>query len=143
MADSESWVTTISWSPDGDLLATGSTEGAARIFSTGSGEVVHGLQLDGPVCALAWSPDGSLLAVACTNGDTSIIDAGSGEVRHRLQARRTAADETRAGIRHGEAELQDLQTNIERVRTQTGQEREDRDEHQTPDEGESSAAAPG
>ena len=141
---SGSWVTSLAWTPDGTLLATGSTDGDARIIDTDSGVVRQRLQLDGPVCALAWSPDGTLLAVACTDGDARIIDAGSGEVRHQLQRGRTAGDEApRSGLEHGDAQLKDLQDNIDKVRSQTGQEGEKQEERQIADEGESEVAPPG
>jgi WD40 repeat protein len=120
----EGWVTVLAWSPDGTLLASGGSDGSARIVDVGSGEDRHSLHYDGPVSALGWSPDGTLLAIACQDGSARILDVVSGEVRHRLQLTGGADDAgLRSGMEHGEDQLQDLQDNIDRARTQTGEPR--------------------
>ena len=133
----------LAWSPDGTLLALGGSDGA-RIVEVGSGDERLHLEHGCAVSALAWSPDSTLLAIACADGGASIVEVGSGDVRHRLNFAAEARDsEPRTGLEHGEAELEDLQQKIDRVRTQTGEERgddqqkdEDRDddEHHTDDQ---------
>ncbi|MDQ6613749.1 MAG: hypothetical protein M3083_03080 [Actinomycetota bacterium] len=120
----EGWVEVLAWSPEGTLLAAGGSDGTARIVDVGSGEDRHRFPHDGPVSAMAWSPDGTLLAIACKDGITSIVDVRSGEVSHRLQFTGGADDAgPRTGIEPGEAQLQDLQDDIDRARAQTGEPR--------------------
>ncbi len=53
----------ISFSPDGELLASASRDQTLRIWSLAAGESLHALQgHSGSVEAVAFSPDGSLLA---------------------------------------------------------------------------------
>jgi len=70
----------VAWSPDGQRLATVSSDRTARIWDAASGEErlvlsscherVHGV---------AWSPDGQRLATASDDGTARIWDAASGE----------------------------------------------------------------
>lgn len=148
----EGSVTVLAWSPDGTLLAAGSNDGSARIVDVGSGEDRHSLQHDAPVSALAWSPDGTLLAVACEDGSAGIVDVRTGAVGHGLQLPGGADNAgPRPVIAHGEVQLQDLQDNIDRARTQTGESRKVEEDSEAgevnePEAGETSdsdAPAPG
>ncbi|MCA8900106.1 MAG: TIR domain-containing protein [Hyphomonas sp.] len=74
------------FSPKGDLIATGSSDGAVRIWSAVTGELVRSWPAhERPIIRLAFSPDGSRLATA--SGDQTVriwgID-GSGPL-HTLE----------------------------------------------------------
>lgn len=77
-------VTSVAWSPDGKMLATGDKEGNIIIWDAASGEKLS--LLDTPdfwVESLAWSPDGKRLALA---SDYAILlwDISSGEKTQTL-----------------------------------------------------------
>ena len=57
-------VTALEWSPDGSLLATGSYDGAARVWSR-SGDLLHRMTgHKGPIFSLKWNPNGRLLVTS-------------------------------------------------------------------------------
>jgi WD40 repeat protein len=55
-------VRAVAFSPDGQFLATGSTDSTARIWDVGAGGQLVTMQHEGPVRAVAFSPDGQFLA---------------------------------------------------------------------------------
>jgi len=56
----KSWVNSVAYGRDGALLATGSWDGAARIWRAEDGYLIHTLQADlGEVNSVSFSPDGS------------------------------------------------------------------------------------
>jgi RNA polymerase sigma factor (sigma-70 family) len=58
-------VTSVAWSPDGKLLATGSWDNYARLWDPATGKLVRDIQpQQGWVWGVAFSPDGKLLATA-------------------------------------------------------------------------------
>lgn len=68
------WVDSVGWSPDGKLIATGASDGTARIWDAQSGSTVATLTFPGvfEVSSLAWSPDGKYLATLTGGGSDSI-----------------------------------------------------------------------
>jgi CHAT domain-containing protein/WD40 domain-containing protein len=71
----------LSFSPDGQLLATGSADKTARIWDAATGERLAELPHPGSVLAVAFSPDGRLLATACGAGSAWLwTTAGGGQV---------------------------------------------------------------
>ncbi|XP_073971536.1 transducin beta like ebi isoform X1 [Rhodnius prolixus] len=72
-------VTSLDWNCDGTLLATGSYDGYARIWTT-SGLLDRTLgQHKGPIFALKWNKRGNYILSAGVDKTTIIWDAGSGQ----------------------------------------------------------------
>jgi WD40 repeat protein len=71
------------WSPDGTLLAAGSSGGDVVIVDAKTGEVITGLT-DHPlgVLSIGWSPDGTRLAVGGQDDRLSIFERSSGKETH-------------------------------------------------------------
>jgi WD40 repeat protein len=69
-------VRTVTWAPDGSMLASGGDDGIAFLWSV-DGTVLHRLQFHAPVRALAWSPDGVQLVAGVAN-TVSFFDAHTG-----------------------------------------------------------------
>ena len=53
-------VIALAFSPDGQMLATASSDSSARLWDVGTGKQLQRLEHDGPVSAVAFSPDGQL-----------------------------------------------------------------------------------
>ena len=69
---------------DGSLLATGSYDGYARIWST-EGRLVSTLgQHKGPIFALKWNKDGNFILSAGVDKTTIIWDAQTGECKQQF-----------------------------------------------------------
>ena len=69
---------------DGSLLATGSYDGYARIWST-EGRLVSTLgQHKGPIFALKWNKKGNYILSAGVDKTTIIWDAQSGECKQQF-----------------------------------------------------------
>lgn len=72
-------VTSLDWNCDGSLLATGSYDGFARIWTT-EGRLASTLgQHKGPIFALKWNKRGNYILSAGVDKTTIIWDAASGE----------------------------------------------------------------
>ena len=74
------WVRGVTFSPDGALLATASTDKTARLWDPATGECVR--TLTGHAAGLrgvAFSPDGRLLATASTGRTARLWDPATGE----------------------------------------------------------------
>ena len=83
IADSE--VTSVTFSPDGSTLATGSMDKTAKLWG------VHSLELKRTfeghtdcVYTVAFSPDGNLLATGSGDGTAKLWDVNSGELKRTL-----------------------------------------------------------
>ena len=73
------WVTSVAFSPDGQLLASGGADGTTKLWAVQSREVLR--TLSGPTAegiAVAFSPDGKLLASACADGTVNMWTIQSG-----------------------------------------------------------------
>ena len=79
----------VSYSRDGTRLATGSNDGAARIWDATTGSEQLRVTHHGEVYAVAFSPDGTLLATGSTDGTARIWDATTGSERLRVTHDRT------------------------------------------------------
>jgi len=71
-------VTTLEWSSDGKLLATGSYDGVARVWSL-TGSLVHTLRgHKGPIFSLKWNKTGTYLLSGSYDKTTIVWDVSSG-----------------------------------------------------------------
>lgn len=70
-------VTTLEWSPDGTLLATGSYDGVARVWAR-SGALIHTLRgHNGPIFSLKWNKRGNYLLSGSYDKTTIVWDVSS------------------------------------------------------------------
>ncbi|CAG2214696.1 F-box-like/WD repeat-containing protein TBL1XR1 isoform X2 [Mytilus galloprovincialis] len=77
-------VTSLDWNCEGTLLATGSYDGYARIWST-DGRLVNTLgQHKGPIFALKWNKRGNYILSAGVDKTTIIWDASSGNATQQF-----------------------------------------------------------
>ncbi|ESP00289.1 hypothetical protein LOTGIDRAFT_225956 [Lottia gigantea] len=77
-------VTSLDWNCDGTLLATGSYDGYARMWST-DGRLVNTLgQHKGPIFALKWNKRGNCILSAGVDKTTIIWDASSGSCQQQF-----------------------------------------------------------
>ena len=65
-----SGVFSVAFSPDGELLATGSSDKNSRIINTTTGAVLHNIEHDSVVFSVAFSPDNEWLATG--SEDTNV-----------------------------------------------------------------------
>lgn len=77
-------VVSITFSPDGNKIATASLDGTARLWNTSSGQELFKLAHDGPVNYVAFNPDGTLIATASRDNSARIWDASSGRELFRF-----------------------------------------------------------
>ena len=78
-------VTTLEWNPTGTLLATGSYDGVARIWST-SGSLVGTLaKHQGPIFSLKWNKRGDALLSGSVDRTAIVWDAASCTVRQSFE----------------------------------------------------------
>ena len=75
-----SWITSVTWSPDGTQIASGSEDDTVRIWDTTSWEQVAVLEgHTDNVYSVTWSPDGTQIASGSSDGTVWIWDAASWE----------------------------------------------------------------
>ncbi|GAA6037802.1 hypothetical protein JCM8097_005045 [Rhodosporidiobolus ruineniae] len=76
-------ITVVAWDPSGSLLATGSEDGIARIW-TPSGDLHLVLSMHmRSICSLKWSPSGTLLLTSSLDQTVCLWELSSGKVRQQ------------------------------------------------------------
>lgn len=63
----------IAFSPDGSLLASGSSDRSVHVWSVKDGSLVRSFTGASGVFDVAFSPDGSELAAACANSSVTVL----------------------------------------------------------------------
>lgn len=90
-------VSSVAWSPDGQLLATSSWEGVIDLWAAGSGEARRSIDLGaGNVNRIAWSRDATMVAAASFDGSARVWRLDGGQARE--VATLAAQDTTGGGI---------------------------------------------
>lgn len=82
-------VQSVTWSPDGTMVASGGDDDLALIWKT-DGTILQTLQVDDHIRALAWSPDGTQLVLGSGNA-VSFFDPYTGLLFARNRSLHTAA----------------------------------------------------
>ena len=96
VAAHEGALTDVAWSPDGTLLVTTGSDGAARIWSAAQGAPLWEQRPGGvPQCA-AWSPDSRVVAVG--RGTNALLWRAGGEVFRHYPLPKTAKMPNRSRI---------------------------------------------
>ena len=72
-------VRSVSFSPDGSLLAAGASNGVIFVWDIDTGEMVEALTGHGGIISLSFSPDGSLLAAGSFDSRVFVWDVETGE----------------------------------------------------------------
>ena len=79
-------VSVVDFSPDGDLIASGSVDNTLRLWRTNEGTLLRTMQGHPfPVLQLAFSPDGSLLATGSTDGIIRLWRVSNSQLIKNLQ----------------------------------------------------------
>ncbi|MDX2212676.1 MAG: serine/threonine-protein kinase [Oculatellaceae cyanobacterium bins.114] len=81
----ESWIRAIAFSPDGELLVSGSGDKTVKLWSVETAELQRTLdQHNSWVRAIALSPDGTILATAANDKTVHLWDLKTGKLRNQL-----------------------------------------------------------
>jgi eukaryotic-like serine/threonine-protein kinase len=79
-------VRSVSWSPDGTRLATGSYDGTAKVWDAAGGRERLTLRAHtNPVDSVSWSPDGTHLATGSEDDTAKVWDAAGGRELRTLK----------------------------------------------------------
>ena len=86
------WPHSVSFSPDGTILASGDWDGDVRLWDVASGQLKNTLQGptgEGEVRSVSFSPDGTTLASAGLDTTIRLWDVASGQLKNTLENTRT------------------------------------------------------
>jgi len=78
-------VTSVNFSPNGEILASGSADGSLRLWDAATGQELHKLfGHTSQIIGVAYSPDGTTLASGSSDGSIKFWDAATGQELHSL-----------------------------------------------------------
>ncbi|KAG5177831.1 WD40-repeat-containing domain protein [Tribonema minus] len=85
VGDKNKDVTTLEWNREGALLATGSYDGVARIWSK-EGSLLHMLEAhEGPIFSLKWNNAGNYVLSGSSDKSAIVWDVAAGRVQQRFE----------------------------------------------------------
>ncbi|MEM1219677.1 MAG: WD40 repeat domain-containing protein, partial [Bacteroidota bacterium] len=84
IAEHDKLIQTLSFSPDGDYLVSGSEDENVILWDFNSGYQLNRIKMDHPVSCLSFHPSEPFMAVGLSSGDCQIINARTGEKIRRF-----------------------------------------------------------
>lgn len=109
------WITSLAFSPDGDLLASADMDGLLVLWETASGDPRHAWKLPGATRLLGFAGEGERLVTANPNGTVSLLDVPKPAERvvSVLEARAYRPPAARRSVEQGRLRMSLLVTSDE------------------------------